>query len=411
MLKPLAILLCLATVSGGLVTFAGGAALVSSSTALPDVTAAHRANVDERSRGAHLSTSGPPSRGRGGHRGGGSATLAVYHPPPPTSEAHNITQAKQPEPTKGKVRPATRLCCESTSQRRPFGLRCQCDERSSTLQPGATTEEAGSIMHFEVGYINYFNSSNVRSGAKWYVLQTRRMLQSIASLRLSGYASLVHVVLGGERVAGWENAHACDPKVVVHRAASSAFPRPAWSSPFHRASFEKVWILHLSAQLEKPLLFLDNDVVVFRPLDKLRHAMPPAYVVKPREGINSGVMLLRETHETLARRLDAYSIVKGGGDRGDQRLVNVYHQAREFFELPAAYNIYTSDVDTAVPRWWDQIVLWHKPTEKGHLTGEARAYVNSHLKRVEAEAAVRRLCNATSPSAESELRLTRVKIH
>jgi len=286
-----------------------------------------------------------------------------------------------------KVRPAARLCCDSTSQRRPFGLRCQCDERFSTLQPGATTKVAGSTMHFEVGYINYFNSSNVRSGAKWYALQTRRMLRSIASLRLSGYASLVHVVLGGERVAEWEDAHACDPKVVVHRTASSAFLRPSWSSPFHRASFEKVWILHLSAQLEKPLLFLDNDVVVFRPLDELRHARPPAYVVKPREGINSGVMLLRETPETLARRLDAYSIVEGGGDRGEQRLVNVFHQASEFFELPAAYNTYTSDVDTAVPRWWDQIVLWHKPTEKGHLMGEARAYVNSHLKRVEAEAA------------------------
>ena len=76
----LGVLLCLATVSGGLVTFAGGAALVSSSTALPDVTAlpaAHRVSVDERSRGAHLSTSGPPSRGRRGHRGGGSATLTV----------------------------------------------------------------------------------------------------------------------------------------------------------------------------------------------------------------------------------------------------------------------------------------------------------------------------------------------
>jgi len=71
MLKPLAILLCLATVSGGWVTFAGGAALVSFSTALPDVTAAHRVNFSERSRGAHLSTSGPPSRGKRGHRGRG----------------------------------------------------------------------------------------------------------------------------------------------------------------------------------------------------------------------------------------------------------------------------------------------------------------------------------------------------
>ena len=35
----LGILLCLATVSGGLVTAAGGAALAASSTALPDVTA------------------------------------------------------------------------------------------------------------------------------------------------------------------------------------------------------------------------------------------------------------------------------------------------------------------------------------------------------------------------------------
>jgi len=40
MLKPLAILLCLATVSGGLVTAAGGAALAASSPILSVATAA-----------------------------------------------------------------------------------------------------------------------------------------------------------------------------------------------------------------------------------------------------------------------------------------------------------------------------------------------------------------------------------
>ena len=189
----------------------------------------------------------------------------------------------------------------------------------------------------------------------------------------------MHVILGGEIKT---HEYLFDSHVKLYWASTSSFPVPRWANFFHRSSFEKIWYFHLSAILTRPLLCIDNDVVAFQSLTMLYRQPFPAFVVKPREGINSGVMFIHETVDTVRKRLDQYKNVKGGGDGGDQRFLNVFHSKQFFFELPSAYNVYTYDMNTSIPLWWTQVVLWHKVLEKGELSPKPKNYVLDYLMRI-----------------------------
>ena len=225
-----------------------------------------------------------------------------------------------------------------------------------------------------------FKCLNIR---EWRTLGQKAnegMLLSIASLRLVGYTSTVHVILGGSEIKN--NKYLFDSHVKLYWASTSSFPVPRWANFFHRSSFEKIWYLHLSAIVACPLLCLDNDVLAFQSLTMLYRQPFPAFVVKPREGINSGVMFIHETVDTVRKRLDRYKNIMGGGDGGDQHLLNVFHSEQLFFEFPSAYNVYTYDMNTSIPLWWTQVVLWHKVLEKGNLAKKPKKYVLHHLMRI-----------------------------
>jgi hypothetical protein len=228
--------------------------------------------------------------------------------------------------------------------------------------------------------MNYFNASTLRSGELWARKQMNLMLLSIASLRVVGYTSTVHVILGGSEIKN--HKYLFDSHVKLYWASTSSFPVPRWANFFYRSSFEKIWYLHLSAIVACPLLCLDNDVVAFQSLTMLYRQPVPAFVVKPQEGINSGVMFIHETVDTVRKRLDRYKNIMGGGDGGDQHLLNVFHSEQLFFELPSAYNVYTHDMNTSIPLWWKQVVLWHKVLEKGKLAEKPKEYVLHHLMRI-----------------------------
>lgn len=254
----------------------------------------------------------------------------------------------------------------------PFTFPCTERARKTSLKCRRASLEVDAP--FEVAYLNYYNRSTLQSGEKWERKQRISMSQSIASLRLSGYTSVVHVICGGDVDM---TKYKFDDKVVLHHAPTSAYPLPRWANFFHRSTFEKIWYLYFSVQIRSRILCLDNDVFVFGSLSGLLRVPTPAYVVKPREGINSGVMLLHETIETVRQRIEYYRTVQRGGDGGDQRLLNAYHEREPFYELPSAYNVYSQDMNTSTRSWWKNVTLWHKPMQ--HLHGDHREYVMQRM--------------------------------
>ena len=134
-------------------------------------------------------------------------------------------------------------------------------------------------------------------------------------------------------------------------------------------------------------MHLDNDIIAFKSLEYFYWiSSVPAFVVKPREGINTGVMLLKETHKSAHEKILYYQSINvktKEGNGSDQDLVNKYHKQFNFTELPAKFNVYSYDMNKNHSKWWEEIILWHKPGEKWgkSYSKEAHEYIQKILSK------------------------------
>ncbi len=238
--------------------------------------------------------------------------------------------------------------------------------------------------NFDIVYTMYFNISYCQSGWKWYSKQMFNMQQSILSVREVGFNGTIHVLLGGEQRQDTLN-NLKKMTVNILFLKDLCFPLPKWANLYHRPNFQKTCVLSFSAHNQNRILHIDNDMIAFNSLEYLYWiSSTPAFVVKPREGINSGVMLLQETKESAREKIKFYNTVKAGGNGGEQHLVNEYYKHFDFTELPTKYNTYSYDINKNISKWWTQIVLWHKPGDKWgrSYSKNADQYVKNRFKKL-----------------------------
>lgn len=72
-----------------------------------------------------------------------------------------------------------------------------------------------------------------------------------------------------------------------------AVPPPSWAHRTHRLTFSKLLLWNVSFIWKTTLIYLDTDTLVFRDVDVLRNVQTPAMVLRAKEGLNSGLMVLR----------------------------------------------------------------------------------------------------------------------
>jgi len=239
-----------------------------------------------------------------------------------------------------------------------------------------------------------FNRSQVRY---WYrpdpersfLNAMRLIVRLLLSLQATGSALPVHLLLSGERHAGFEAALTQQfPQLRLLNADTDGRHRirvPRWASAFHWGSFAKLSVLALT-QFRR-IVVLDTDTVVLRKIDHLVRLPAPAFVYRfkcwsyrrsgakanvPIWEMNSGVAVLRPD-EALHARMQ--SLLNGNGttarkdsealkavftpsDPGDQSVWR--HFFERVHELPVSYNTFKRTHFVSVHEWQKVHVL-HDP--------------------------------------------------
>lgn len=251
-----------------------------------------------------------------------------------------------------------------------------------------------------------------------YLNSMRLITRCVLSLRAVGARLPVHLLLAGERYAGFERALTAKLGVRILDADDGARHRivvPRWASHFHKASFIKLAVLSLT-QFDRVVL-LDSDSVVLRNVDHLAAVPPPAFAFRfkcfrvadrnfpPIWEMNSGVMVLRPSEGEHARMQRLMNEPRGPGisvwwdagnvtvryehfnktanrqsifvpsDPGDQSIWRSFYAS--VTELPIGYNaMKRSTFNNAAAAWEEVSILHDVDVSRGRMIPSPR--VNSH---------------------------------
>ncbi|KAL1508030.1 hypothetical protein AB1Y20_007626 [Prymnesium parvum] len=201
--------------------------------------------------------------------------------------------------------------------------------------------------------------------------QVRQILQLKRSLEHAGSALPFHVLMCGVRNLAFEASFA-NENITTHRVGAAA--PPPWAHRTHRATFSKLAVWNASFAWNQTLLYLDTDTLVLRNVDHLLAVRTPAFVLRQRETINSGVMVLRVRHayelddlwRYFTRLLQNHTT---RGDGGDQEVLINYFAERQLtvHELPVEYNAFAWEMDPR-EQWWRSVKVLHKMAHIHRLT-------------------------------------------
>ena len=201
------------------------------------------------------------------------------------------------------------------------------------------------------------------------VLANRRPSQVTSVLRLKENLRAVNSTLGlAVIIVGFRDT-AIEEKLALAAVKLHPMPMPpvpAWAHRTHRLTFSKLLLWNASLAWGRVLIHLDTDMVVVRNIDALQHVPTPAFVLRPKEVVNSGLMVL---NVRSARQLDGLweyytRIVDSNDTRGDgsdqQVLINYFASTGQVvFELPVEWNVYGWEMSRTT-QWWMHVRVIHK---------------------------------------------------
>lgn len=239
-------------------------------------------------------------------------------------------------------------------------------DKTTTSVPTPASRTTGTAA---IALVYGFFRERVRS---WYLSDPMRsyfnamrlLYRLVLSLKSSGTTLSIHLLLSGERNAGFEAwLVAQGVNIVAAEGPKFAFSVPKWSSPHQRGAFSHLMVLSLT-QFSR-VVVLDIDTVVLRSLDHLALMPAPAFVYRwtcyPTLELNSGTMLL-EPSESEHSRMQAF--LNGPAQRfdfvvkDDPNTQSVWRQFyRDANELPVGYNAFKNTALDTVG--WSRVHVLH----------------------------------------------------
>lgn len=232
------------------------------------------------------------------------------------------------------------------------------------------------VYNFQREHVRYwYRADPFRS----YLNSMRLISRLIISLRRVGTQLPIHLLMSGERHAGFEQ-QLVERLGVGVLSTGIRIPVPRWSNPFHRGSFAKLAVLSL-IQFRR-VVVLDSDAVVLQNVDFLAGVPAPAFVYRfkcygPKHKIwemNSGMMVLRPDiaqHHRMVHLMNVSgaTIDDGhggnitlkqlaiGSDLGDQSVWRSFFTS--VYELPVALNTFKKTRFLNNASDWANVAILH----------------------------------------------------